>query len=106
MDMTFAHKIKELRIKNGWSVYDLAGKLKNEKTGQPMTAGYISKIEARGEIPSPGMIAQLAEVFNFNAEELFEIAKNEKGEQLKQNVVKKYDDALTLYRKSKKKQDK
>ena len=96
MDMTFAHKIKELRSKKGWSVYDLA-----EKIGK--TPGYISKIEARGEIPSPEMIAQLAEVFNFNAEELFEIAKNEKGEQLKQNVVRKYDNALALHRRSKKK---
>lgn len=99
MNMTFAQKIRDLRKKRHWSVYDLAKKLWNDKQGKPMTAGYISKIEARGEIPAPGMIAQLAEIFNVNAEELFEIAKQEKAEKLKQNVAKKYDDALSLYRK-------
>ena len=103
MDMSFARKIRELRNKKGWSVYDLAKKLKNDKRGKAMTAGYISKIEARGEIPSPGMIVQLAEIFKVSTEELFEIAKQEKAEQLKKNVVQKYDDALSLYRKSRKK---
>lgn len=102
MDMTFADKIRELRNKMGWSVYDLAKKLHNEK-GNPMTAGYISKIEARGEIPSPQMIIKLAELFGLEPEYLIEIAKTEKAKEVSRVVQKKYDDRLTLYRRSKKK---
>lgn len=99
--MTFGRRIKELRQKKDWSVYDLAGKLRNEK-GQPMTAGYISKIEVRGEIPSPDIIAQLADVLGAKAEDLFELAKQEKTRELKERLDQKFNDALTLYRKSKK----
>lgn len=101
MDMTFAHKINELRNKKGWSVYDLANKLLNEK-GKPMTAGYISKIEARGEIPSPQMIIKLAELLGAKPEDLIEIAKTVKAKEVSQAVQQKYDNGLTLYRKSKK----
>lgn len=96
MNMSFAHKIRELRSKRGWSVYDLAERIDK-------SPGYVSKIEARGEIPSPDMIIKLADTLGVDAEELFEIAKKEKGEQLKRNVHKKYDDAFTLYRRTKKK---
>ena len=102
MDMSFAHKVRELRNKKGWSVYELADKLLNEKTGKPMTAGYVSKIEARGEIPSPQMIIQLAELLGAKPEDLIEIAKTVKAKEVSQVVQQKYDDGLTLYRKSKK----
>jgi transcriptional regulator with XRE-family HTH domain len=103
MDMTFAKKIRELRNKKGWSVRDLAGKLFNEKTGKSMTAGYVSKIEARGEIPSPEMIIRLAEFLGARPEDLIEIAKNAKAKEVSQVVQQKYDDGLSLYRRSKKK---
>lgn len=103
MDMTFAHKIRELRKKKGWSVYDLASKLPNEKKGKPMTAGYVSKIEARGEIPSPQMIIRLAELLGAKPEDLIEIAKAEKAKEVSQAVQQRYDDGLTLYRRSKRK---
>ena len=95
MDMTFAHKIRELRNKKGWSVRDLAKELST-------TAGYISKIEARGEIPSPEMIIRLAELLGVKPEVLIEIAKAEKAKEVSQAVKQKYDDGLTLYRRSKK----
>lgn len=95
MDMTFARKIRELRNKKRWSVYQLA-----EAIGK--TPGYVSKIEARGEIPAPEMIIKLAEALGVKAEELTEIAKTEKSAELAENVRKKYDDAVALYRKSKK----
>lgn len=94
--MTFGQKIRELRQGKDWSVYDLAGEIGK-------TAGYVSKIEARGEIPSPDMILRLAEVLTVGAEDLIELAKNEKSQEVSRNVKKKYDEALTLYRKSKKK---
>jgi len=96
MDITFAQKIRELRNKKEWSVYQLAEAINK-------TPGYVSKIEARGEIPSPEMIVKLAEAFGTSAEELAEIAKAEKSAELVKNVTKKYDDAVVLYRKSRKK---
>jgi transcriptional regulator with XRE-family HTH domain len=94
MDITFAQTIRELRHKKGWSVYDLAKNLDK-------TPGYISKIEARGEIPSPEMIIRLAELLGVKPERLIEIAKAEKAKTASQAVQKKYDDGLALYRRGK-----
>lgn len=94
--MDFGRTIRELRRKRDWSVYDLAGRIGR-------TAGYISKIEARGEIPSPEMIVMLADALGTRAEGLFEIAKREKTEQAASTIERKYDEALILYRKGKKK---
>ena len=93
--MTFAQRIRELRRGKGWSVYDLAGKLGVQ------SPGYISKIEARGEIPSPDMVIRLAEVLGADVEELIELAKGEKAKELTENVEKKYDHAYTMHRKAK-----
>lgn len=95
MDMRFAQKVRELRNKKGWSVYDLAKKIEK-------SPGYISKIEARGEIPSPEMICKLAEVLGAKPDDLIEIAKAVKANEVSRAVQQKYDDGLTLYRKSKK----
>lgn len=100
--MTFGQKIRELRQGKDWSVYDLAGKIKAIPPYKA-TAGYISKIEVRGEIPSPDMILRLAEVLNADAGDLIELAKNEKSQEVSRNVKRKYDDAFALYRKSPKK---
>jgi len=100
--MTFAERIRALRKKKGWTVYDLAKEIPDGK-GIPKTPGYISKIEARGEIPSPEMIVKLAAALGVKPEELAEIAKAEKSAELVKNVNRKYDDAVALYRKSSKK---
>jgi transcriptional regulator with XRE-family HTH domain len=96
MDMTFAQKIRELRNKKEWSVYDLAKKI-------DATPGYISKIEARGEIPSPQMIIKLAELLGAKPEDLIEIAKSEKSEEVSKIVKRKYDDVFAMYRRIKEK---
>lgn len=95
--MRFADKIKDLRKAKGWSVYDLANAIGVK------SPGYVSKIEARGEIPSPEMISKLADALKADAKELFELAKKDKHQQLTQNVNRKYDKGYALYRKSKKK---
>lgn len=95
MNTTFAQIVRQMRNKKSWSVYDLA-----EKIGR--TAGYVSKIEARGEIPSPDMIIKLAEVLGAKPEGLIELAKKEKSKEVSQAVQRKYDDSLALYRKTKK----
>jgi len=93
--MTFAQRIRELRRGKGWSVYDLAGKIGVQ------SPGYISKIEARGEIPSPEMVIKLAEALGANLEELVALAKYQKAEELRENVHRKYDDAFALHRRAK-----
>ena len=94
--MSFAQKIKELRKAKGWSVYDLASAIGVK------SPGYVSKIEARGEIPSPEMIATLASALDADARELFELAKKDKSQQLAQSINRKYDEVYALYRKSRK----
>jgi transcriptional regulator with XRE-family HTH domain len=93
--MKFADKIRDLRKAKGWSVYDLA------KAIEVKSPAYISKIEARGEIPSPEMISKLADALKANAKELFELAKTDKHQQLTQSVNRKYDAGYALYRKGK-----
>jgi len=94
--MTFAERIKELRKAKGWSVYDLAQKIGVK------SPGYVSRIEARGEVPSPDMVIKLAEVLGVDPEKLINLAKQQKSSELIENVQKKYDDTLTLYRKVRK----
>lgn len=94
--MSFDQRIRELRKAKGWSVYELASAIGVK------SPGYVSKIEARGEIPSPDMIIKLAKVLSADIKELFELAKKDKGRQLIQNVNKKFDDEYALYRKGKK----
>lgn len=95
--MSFAQRIKELRKAKSWSVYDLARAL-NVKS-----PGYVSKIETRGEIPSPEMIIKLADALDADAKELFELAKTDKSQQLTQSIHKKYDEGYVMFRKGKKK---
>lgn len=92
--MEFAQRIRELRRKRGWSVYELAERIDK-------TAGYVSKIEARGEIPSPEMICTLANVLGADANDLFKVAKTEKARQAASSIAQRYDEALALYRKGK-----
>ena len=94
MEMTFAQHIRTLRKKKKWSVYDLAKAIER-------TPGYISKIEARGEIPSPDMILKLAHALGADVETLVEVAKKEKSEEVTEVVKQKYDTAFALYRRSK-----
>ncbi len=92
--MTFAERIRELRRQKEWSVYNLAHELGVQ------SPGYVSKIEARGEIPSPEMVLKLAEVLGAEPEELIELAKKQKASELTKNVHRKYDDAFALHRKA------
>jgi transcriptional regulator with XRE-family HTH domain len=89
--MTFNEIIRQLRQKKKWSEYDLAKNINK-------SAAYISKIEARGEIPSPSVIIELSKVLEVEPEMLFEVAKKEKADGLAKIATKKYDDALFHYR--------
>ena len=89
--MNLARLVRDCRRKKGLSVKDLAEKM-------TVTPGYISRIEVRGEIPSPDVIIKLAGVLGMDAEALVEAAKAEKVEQVSETVGRRFDEAIALYR--------
>lgn len=88
-------KLVELRTKKGLSVRALA-----EKIGK--SAGYISRIEGRGEIPSADLLCQLAELFGVKPESLLDLAKRSQLEQAEKDIDDRQKFALELFRKEKK----
>ncbi len=93
--MQFAEAIREARKKKGWSIYELANELSLK------SPGYLSRIEARGEIPGPEMVIKLAECLGLDVKKLFELAKKAKGKEVQKQVQDKYEQAFVLYRKKK-----
>lgn len=92
---SFGSRIKELRTANGWTVRELA-----EQIGK--TAGYISQIEGRGEIPSPELICRFAAVFAVKPEMLLDLAKHDQLDKAESDISERHEAALTLYRKERK----
>ena len=64
------------------------------------TPGYISRIEARGEIPTPELLMQIAEVLHGSGERLLELAKSDEVTEAKSEIEDRYNSALLLFRKS------
>ena len=92
--MTLGQRLKELRTENGLSVRDAA-----EKLGK--SAGYISRIEVRGEIPSPEFFVVIATVYGVGMEELLKLSKQEQMTRTELEIDARNESALTLYRRSK-----
>jgi transcriptional regulator with XRE-family HTH domain len=88
-------EIQRLRNEAGYSVRRLADLLGK-------SAGYISQIEARGEIPTPELLIEIACLFNVAPEPLFELAKQGHLERTDRELTERYKSALALYRKDKK----
>ena len=84
MNVTFARKIQQLRKSKGWTIFDLAREIGT-------TPGYISKIEARGEIPSPKTVVKLARALQVDTGKLLDLAKEEKIEEIKKNIIERYE---------------
>ena len=82
--------IKRLRRAKGWSIYQLA-----EKAGT--TPGYISKIEARGEIPSPRLTKKLALALEIETQELAHLAKSRKIMKYIHKMHRIYTDDAPLF---------
>jgi transcriptional regulator with XRE-family HTH domain len=89
-----SQRLRELRQRHGYSVRKLADLLDR-------TPGYVSRIEGRGEIPSPELLCRIAEVYRVDPKELLELAKRSQLEQTEKNIDEKQASALTLYRKGK-----
>lgn len=87
-------EIRRLRSSKGLSVRDLA-----KRIGK--TAGYISRIEARGEIPTPELLIEIAEVLDGDGEQLLNLARGDEIKEVQAEIQSRYESALSLFRKSK-----
>jgi transcriptional regulator with XRE-family HTH domain len=86
-------RIQELRRKRGMTVRALAESVDK-------TAGYLSRVETRDEIPAPELICLLSEVLKERPEPLLELAKRDLLKRAEVQIEKKSTDALNLYRRS------
>ena len=89
----FGTRVRELRIRRGWKLIDLA-----RQVGK--TAGYISRVETQGELPNPLFVCALAEALRANPRELLDTAKDDLLRQTEQSVTERHAGALALFRKS------
>jgi transcriptional regulator with XRE-family HTH domain len=89
-----AERIKEARIKREIGVRELA-------TRAGITPGYLSRIEARGEIPTGEVICRLAEALGVPPEQLLDLAKADYINKANADVSQKHKEALRLFRKGK-----
>ncbi len=88
--------IFNLRKRRDWTVKELIERLAEKK--QSASAGYITRIEQYGEVPSPEFICALADIFHVNAKKLLSAAKEQKLEQVDRNLEERYQKALGFYR--------
>lgn len=87
------NRVRELR-QGKFTVRQLADVLKK-------TPGYISRIEAQGEIPSAEFICTLATELGANEEELLELAKTDRLGRVEEEIDERNKHALILHRKAK-----
>ena len=92
---TLGQRLRELREKECLTVRQFADRIKK-------TPGYVSRIEARGEIPCPELLCAIADVYRVVPEELLELAKRCYLERAEREVELKNSSALALYRKERK----
>jgi transcriptional regulator with XRE-family HTH domain len=85
-------KLRFLRGEAGFSVRDAAQSLGK-------SPGYISRIEARGELPSVELIHALAVLYKADQMELLELWKQQQLKTFKQELERKHSDAIRLFRK-------
>ena len=64
------------------------------------TAGYVSRIEVRDEIPSPELICEISAVLHCDVEELFSLAKESKLSKAEEQIEFRQSSALSLFRKT------
>lgn len=87
-------RIRELRGARGLTVREFA-----EKLGK--SAAYVSKIEARNEIPSPELLCMIAELLDTDGEGLLRLAKKAQLERTAKDIDEKQASAIALFRKQK-----
>lgn len=87
-------RVRELRQDLGWTLQDVARRVAK-------TAGYISRIEGRDEMPSAEFVCDLASALKVPPEELLRLAKEDLITRTKNEVAAKHEQALSLFRRSK-----
>ena len=88
-------RIKDLRLAQGLGVREFAAKLQK-------SPGYISRVEGRGEIPSPEFLCQASNVLEVPPEELLELAKADVLERTREVIGRRHTEALSLFRRKNK----
>jgi chromosome partitioning protein len=75
--------VKRLRAEHGLTVRDLAARLDK-------SVAYVGKIESQGEVPSPGVIRDLAMIFGDDLGWLLDLAKQSLLTEYEREVHRKY----------------
>lgn len=91
--MRLQDRLRELREEANLSVRKAASLLGK-------SPGYLSRIEGRGEIPSPELLCEMATLYKANIEELLDLAKTESLENVQRQIEVKQSEALRLFRKN------
>lgn len=89
-----AERVKAQRLQRKLGVREFA-----ELLG--VTAGYVSRVEVRGEIPSPELICKIGDLLGIELEELLELAKDDVLTRTKEDLSQRHTEALRLYRRKK-----
>ncbi len=89
-----AEKIKAERLKLKIGVREFA-----ERLG--VSPGYLSRVEVRGEIPSPELICKIGDLLGIEPEELLDLAKEDVLARTKDDLGQRHSEVLRLYRRKK-----
>jgi transcriptional regulator with XRE-family HTH domain len=90
--MHISTKLRQLREDAGLGVREAALKLNK-------TAGYLSRVEVKGEIPSPELLCAMAELYQADPAELLSLAKSQQLELFREQIDVRQSEALRLFRK-------
>jgi chromosome partitioning protein len=83
-------ELKRLRADEGLTARDFASRLGK-------SVGYVGKIEAQGEIPTPELIVEIARVLDTPADTLIELAKQSLLAQVEREINARYSKALRTH---------
>lgn len=90
----FGERIKNLRMVRRMTVRELAKQLGK-------SAGYISKIETKGEVPNAELMCKMAEILDVQPESLLELAKKQVLYKTEEQILNRHSKALFLFRRAK-----
>lgn len=85
-------RLRELRQSREFGVREFAELIEK-------SAGYVSRIEGRGEIPSPELLCKIAGIYQVEPAELLELAKQIQLKQIEEDIDIRQASALALFRK-------
>lgn len=64
------------------------------------SAGYLSRVEARDEIPSPDLICLISDVLQEKPEKLLDLARQDLMQRTGEQIERKASEALSLFTRS------